>query len=173
MEFFVFLTLTAFAVSVDRMIAGFAIGLKTKKTCFFAFIVATETCLLCIFATLLAMIATEQYHAIFKIAGALFLIVIGIANLVKRHKETPSNICFKEFMAIGFAVGIDAGIANFSLYLLGYTQLFVPFLFAITHFATISAGAKIANTKLTNKLKNTNKISGLILFCLGLFKLFN
>ena len=91
MEFFVFLTLTAFAVSVDSMVAGFAIGLKTKKTWFFALIVAVATFLLCTLATLLAILATEQYNVVFKITGALFLIVIGIANFVKRHEEMPEG----------------------------------------------------------------------------------
>ena len=173
MEFFVFLTLTAFAVSVDSMVAGFAIGLKTKKTCFFAFIVAVATLLLCTLATLLAVLATKRLNLALKTAGALFLIIIGIANFFKNHEEKPKDLCFKEGIAIGFAVGTDAGIANFSLCLLGHTQLFVPLLFAITHFATVSFGAKVANTKLTSKLKHTNKISGIILFCLGVFKLFN
>ena len=171
MEFFVFLILTAFAVSIDSMVAGFAIGLKTKKTYFFAFIVAVSTLCLCIVFAMLATFAKDQYGIVLKTIGSLFLIIIGIANFFNHQEETPKNLCFKEGVSLGFAVGIDAGIANFSLCLLGYTQLFVPFLFAITHFFTVSFGAKIANSKLTHKLKHTNKISGIILVCLGIFKL--
>lgn len=171
MDFFIFLTLTAFAVSIDSMLAGFAIGLKTKKPWFFATIAALATLALCFFATFLAMLASDGYDNLMKIAGAVFFVIIGIANFCKKTEQMPKSVSAKEYVALGFAVGTDAGIANLSVCLLGYTQLWIPFVFAFMHFATVSLGAKLANTKLTGKLKNTNKLSGLILFCLGIFKL--
>ncbi len=163
MGFFVFLILTAFAVSIDSMVAGFAIGLKTKKTWFFAFIVAVATLLLCLFFNLLTTFLNNSYNLVLKIAGSLFLVITGIANFVKKQDDMPKNLCFKESISLGFAVGLDAGIANLSLCLLGYSQLWIPFVFAFMHFVTVSFGAKIANTKLTQQLKHTNKISGIIL----------
>ena len=172
MHFFVFLILTAFAVSIDSMVVGFSIGLKTKKTWFFSFVASFATLLLCLASNLIASLAKDGYDLVLKIIGSLFLIFAGIANFAKKQDTMPDKLCIKECFSLGFAVGIDAGIANLSVCLLGYTQLWIPFLFATTHFATISLGSKIANAKLTNKLKNTNKISGFLLVCLGLFKLF-
>lgn len=171
MDFFVFLILTAFAVSIDSMVAGFAVGLKTKKTWFFAFVVAVATLLLCLLTTLLTTLIQQKHNLVFNFAGSLFLVITGIANFVKKQENTPDNLCFKQYVALGFAVGLDAGIANLSLCLLGYSQLWIPFVFAFMHFATVSFGAKIANTKLTKNIKHTNKISGIILICLGIFKL--
>ena len=171
MGFFVFLILTAFAVSIDSTVAGFAVGLKTKKTWYFAFVVAVATLLLCLLATLLTTLIQQKYNLVFTIAGSFFLIVTGIANFFKKQDDVPKKLCFKEYLSLGFAVGLDAGIANLSLCLLGYSQLWIPFVFAFMHFATVSFGAKMANTKLTQQLKHTNKISGIILICLGIFKL--
>ena len=171
MDFFVFLRITALAVSIDSMVAGFAIGLKTKNVWLFATIVSVATLLLCLVATFLNMIIQDSYNLFFKKTGALFLIFVGIANFAKKHEQMPKTLGIKEGISLGFAVGIDAGIANLSVCLLGYTYLWIPFLFAVTHFATVSVGAKLACTKLTHKLKHTNKISGVMLFCLGIFKL--
>lgn len=172
MNFFVFLTLTAFAVSIDSTIAGFAIGLKTKKTWFFAFIVAIATLFLCLFATFVAMLAKDEFGPIMKTAGSLFLIVVGMINFFKKQQDLPKTLTFCEGLSLGFAVGTDACIANLSVCLLGYTQLWIPVVFAFMHFATVATGAKLANTKLTCKLKHTSKISGTLLVLLGMFKLF-
>ena len=171
MDFFGFLIITAFAVSIDSMVAGFAIGLKTKNVWLFATIVSVATLLLCLVATFLSIIIQDSHNLFLKKTGALFLIFVGIANFAKHQEQIPKNLCINESISLGFAVGIDAGIANLSVCLLGYSCLWIPFLFAVSHFATVSVGAKLARTKLTSKLKHTNKLSGIILFCLGIFKL--
>ena len=171
MDFFIFLTLTALAVSIDSMLADFAVGLKTKKVWFFATIVAFATLVLCFCSVFLTMLASDGYDKMLKYAGAVFLAVIGIANFCKNTRQMQKEACTKEYVALGFAVGTDAGIANLSVCLLGHTQLWIPFVFAFMHFATVAFGAKLANTKLADKLKHTGKISGVMLFCLGIFKL--
>jgi len=172
MNFFIFLILTAFAVSIDSTVAGFAIGIKTKKIWLFSFVVAVATLLLCICATLVATVAKDEFGPIMKTTGSLFLIAVGMINFFKNQQDIPKTLTFCEGLSLGFAVGTDACIANLSVCLLGHTQLWIPFVFAFMHFATVALGAKLANTKIANKLKHTSKISGTLLVCLGIFKLF-
>ena len=61
MDFFGFLIITAFAVSIDSMVAGFAIGLKIKNVWLFATIVSVATLLLCLVATFLSMIIPKKH----------------------------------------------------------------------------------------------------------------
>ena len=172
MNFFIFLILTAFAVSIDSTVAGFAIGIKTKKIWLFSFVVAIATLLLCLCTTLVATIAKDEFGPIMKTTGSLFLIAVGMINFFKNQQNLPKTLTFCEGLSLGFAVGTDACIANLSVCLLGHTQLWIPFVFAFMHFATVAFGAKLANTKIANKLKHTSKISGTLLVCLGIFKLF-
>ncbi len=172
MNFFIFLILTAFAVSLDSTVAGFAIGLKTKKVWLFSFVVAVATLCLCLFATLVATLAKDEFGNAMKTIGSLFLIAVGMINFFKKQQNLPKTMTFCEGLSLGFAVGTDACIANLSICLLGHTQLWIPFVFAFMHFATVATGAKLANAKLTKKLKHTSKISGTLLICLGIFKLF-
>ncbi|MBR5145650.1 MAG: manganese efflux pump [Clostridia bacterium] len=172
MNFFIFLILTAFAVSIDSTVAGFAIGLKTKKVWLFSFIVAVATLLLCFFTTCIAIIAKDEFGTALKTIGSLFLVAVGMINFFKKRQDLPKTLTFCEGLSLGFAVGTDACIANLSICLLGHTELWIPFVFAFTHFATVAIGAKLANSKLTKTLKHPSKISGIMLVCLGVFKLF-
>jgi len=171
MEFFLFLTLTAFAVSIDSMMVGFAIGLKTKKVLAFSICVSIATLVLCFSALFFGSIIDDSLGKSVQAIGSICLVFAGISNLSKKE-DFASPISAKQYIVLSFSVGIDASIANLSLCLMGFCDLWIPLVFAVMHFSTVYIGAKLASTNVTKKLKHTNKISGLILILLGTAKLF-
>ena len=172
MDFILFLTITALAVSLDSMLTGFAVGLKTKFTFAFSAIVAATTFMLCAIAVALGVLLDGVLGDLVQFCGVAFLITIGICNFVKSaDSEIENKLNFKECIALGFAVGLDAGIANLSICLMGYTSMLIPLFFAVMHFIMVSLGFALASTPLVKKLKHTNKIAGIMLIFLGIWKL--
>ncbi len=172
MDFILFLTITALAVSLDSMLTGFAVGLKTKFTFTFSIIVAITTFVLCALAVALGVLIDGILGDFVQIVGAAFLIIIGICNFFKTAgDEICGKLNFKECFALGFAVGLDASVANLSIALMGYTSMLIPLFFAVMHFVMVSVGFALASTPLTKKLKHTNKIAGVMLVLLGIWKL--
>lgn len=173
MDFILFLAITAFAVSIDSMLTGFAVGLKTKFTFTFSAIVAATTFILCALAVALGVLIDGILGEFVQIVGATFLIIIGICNFFKTaDNEIYARLNFKECFALGFAVGLDASVANLSIALMGYTSMLIPLFFAVMHFVMVSIGFAVATTPFTKKLKHTNKIAGVMLILLGIWKFF-
>ena len=173
MDFILFLTITALAVSLDSMLTGFAVGIKTRFTFKFSIVVAITTFILCALAVALGVLLDGVLGDLVHFLGAAFLIIIGICNFVKAaDSEIESKLNFKECLALGFAVGLDAGIANLSICFMGYTSMLIPLFFAVMHFIMVSLGFALASTPIIKRLKHTNKIAGIMLMLLGVWKLF-
>lgn len=167
------MTMTALAVSLDSMLAGFAVGLKTKFTLKFSAIVAVATLTICCVAMWLGVLIDGFLGEYVHLIGAVFLTAIGVFNFFKKCDGAPSQkLDFKESLALGFAVGLDAGVANLSICLMGYTSYLIPLFFAVMHFAMVSLGFLLAGLPPTRKLKHTNKIAGATLFALGVIRFF-
>ncbi|MEG1706043.1 MAG: manganese efflux pump [Clostridia bacterium] len=166
MTLYVFLT--AIAVSIDSLIAGFGLSLRQKRNIWLPLIVAIVTFILCsisfFLGETLSNIASEN---LVNIIGAGMLIVCGLKNLFgSSNSENISN--FLQAICVGIAVGFDASIAEISLVLLGYTSFAIPIFFALLHFFTVYAGSVLSSIV---KIKNTNVFSCVTLISLGLFKL--
>ena len=166
------LLITAFTVSIDSFVCGFALSLRNCKK--FHIILG-------IFFTVLAMCFITNYLAIFladiiteKTAslGGIILILVGIFNLVKKDEKSNSNShsALKQSLVSGFAVGLDGALANLSLSLMGINAFFVPITIALMHALTISFGVILSQTKLAKKFGKIKVIPPLILILLGAYK---
>lgn len=167
-----FLLITAFTVSIDSFVCGFALSLRNGKK--FPIVLG-------IFFTVLTMCFITNYLAIFladiiteKTAslGGIILIFVGIFNLVKQDENTnnSNHSTLKQSLVSGFAVGLDGALANLSLSLMGINAFFVPITIAFMHALNISLGIVLSQTKLARKFGKIKTIPPLILILLGVYK---
>lgn len=170
MNFFIFLTVTTLAVSLDSMLVGFAVGVKSRFSLVFSFTVSVITFVLCAAAVWIGTLLDRWLGQIVNDIGAVFLIIIGIADFLKKEGGVKGAPTAKESVTLGVAVGLDAAIANLSLCLMGYTSLLIPLFFAAAHFVMVSLGYIVANVSPLAKLGHTGKIAGLLLVAVGVLK---
>lgn len=168
-----FLLITAFTVSIDSFLCGFALAfLKGKKI----FLVLAIT------LTVFVMCGTTNYAASFlddvlteKVAslGGIILIFIGIYDLIKKEdlKTDESNGILKQSIISGFAVGLDGAAANLSLSIMGYNSFLVPLTIAAMHGVMISFGIILAKAGTKIKNKAVEFLPPFILILLGVYKL--
>ncbi len=69
-------------------------------------------------------------------------------------------------------MGVDGAIASLSLFLMGYTSLFVPVILALMHGIMISIGIVISSGIRKIKKINLKFLSALVLCTMGYAKLF-
>lgn len=171
MNFYIFISVTAIAVSLDGMLAGFAMGVKSKFSCRFPLIAAAMTFLLCAAASLLGTLASGHFGDAVCSAGAVFLILMGAVNFFRKESPVQSRPGLKESFAVGTAVAADAAVANLSVCLMGYDSMLVPLFFAAAHFVMVSLGYLLANVSPLARLRHTGKIAGALLAAVGILKL--
>ena len=99
--------------------------------------------------------------------------VSQVADKVSRLNmgDAKSN---KSFLAqcfiVGFAVGIDGAIGNFSLALMGINAFYVPLIIALTHGVMILLSVLLCKTNLFSKISKYQFVPALLLILLGLYK---
>lgn len=158
-------------MSIDGMAAGFALGVKWKFSLKFSCAAAAATLILCFAAVLLGRLLQGALQNAARVLSPCALIVIGLVDFFKKQ-QTATAVSAKECLALGFAVGLDAAAANLSLCLMGHTALWIPVVFAATHFALVSLGTLLASAAVTKKMKSTGKIAGALLVVIGISKFF-
>lgn len=165
-----FVIVTAFTVSVDSLIAGFSLSLNKRKSLVLPLTVALVTYLLCTAASLAGTLLRDALQSYVKFIGAGILLCLGVVNLLKREETEFCEISVTQCFAIGFSVGLDGAVATLSLVLQGIGNAFVvPLLMALTHFVTVFAGQRLAQTA---RIKRANLISAVLFFVLAAIKLF-
>ena len=159
---------TAFVVSIDSFVAGFSLSLG-KRDNNLPIAVAFATLVLCIATSLLGNIVGNYLDSrTINIAGGVLLATIGTCNLFAKEDTATTLIqqSFGQNLAIGFAVGLDACIANMSLSLQGF-DIVAPIIFSLFHYLSVWLGQKFAN-KLT--IKHSNILCAVILWMLAVTK---
>lgn len=160
---------TAFVVSLDSFVVGFTLSLN-KRDDNLPISVAFATLTLCIVTTILgAVIQDVVSEKTVNLIGAMLLIVIAVNNLFDCKYEQISirkKSLFQSIM-VGFAVALDAGIANLSLSL-NETNVLAPLLFTAFHYVTVLLGQKLACNV---SLRHANVISAVALVVLAISKL--
>ncbi len=159
---------TAFLVSIDSFVAGFSLSLN-KRNNNLPTAVAFATLVLCIATSVFGKVIGKHLDVqTVNVIGGVLLATIGSCNLFAQETE-QTNLVEQNFwqnLAIGFAVGLDASIANLSLSLQTF-DIVAPVTFSLFHYVSVWLGQKFAD-KLT--LKHSNVICATILWLLAVTK---
>ena len=166
-----FVLLTAVTVSIDSFVAGFSIALNKSKNLALPLTVDIVTYWMCLAASWAGNLLRPLLENYVKYVGAIIMFALGFSNLAKKEKGRLCRINFSQCVAIGAGVGMDGAAAALSLVMQGIGDtVFLPILFAATHFATVFAGQRLA--QLAKPQKN-NVFSAVMFFVLGTIKLFD
>lgn len=158
---------TAIIVSLDSFVAGFSVSINKRANGLPA-AVAIVTLALCLATTFVGNLLKNYLDKVADFAGAAILLCLAVINLLKRDEQASSltQSTLWEQLAVGFAVGMDAAVANLSLAIDGY-GIVAPLIFAVTHYFTVFAGQKLSQ-KIT--LEHTNIFAFVILLALAAMK---
>ena len=158
---------TAIIVSLDSFVAGFSLSLNKKANLTLPSAVALITLLLCLVTTLVGSFLEKYLGKNVDYFGAALLALLAIISLVRKDEENTSlkTVTLTESCTIGFAVGMDAAVANLSLTGVG---LIAPLVFAVTHFFTVLLGQVLAKKV---QLEHTNILTAAVLFVLAITKI--
>lgn len=188
--------ITAIAVSLDGMIAGFAYGvgkISVPKKSLLLISVIPIVMSLCTMAFAGAFTAYLSEDFI-KAFGFLTMFVLACFSLrqylMSRKKlcmDKPGveeiladpaladvdhlmDISLKEGLLVGFAVGIDASAASASLAFYGASILFTPLLMGLAHFVCIGLGNSIGRVFM-KKAEFLRLVSVAIFLALAFYRL--
>lgn len=165
----VLLLSTAIIVSLDSFVAGFSLSLNKKANAVLPVAVALVTLILCALTTVAGTLLADYLDESVDIFGATVLVTLAIINLFKKEDEQLNSlqqITIIESLAMGFAVGTDAAVANLSLAVEG-CGLSAPIVFAVTHYFTVFIGQRLAGKVV---LERTNYFSAAVLVALAVLK---
>lgn len=131
-------------------------------------VVALVTLVMCLVTTFLGYALKDILNSYVDIFGAIILVTLAIVNLLKTEEDSINmqSFTFRECLAVGIAVGLDASVANLSLAVAGY-GIVAPIVFAVTHYFTVFAGQKLAGRLV---IPNTNVFSAVVLIALAIMK---
>ena len=140
---------TALTVSVDALVVGYSVSLSARKNCMLPLTVAIVTYFMCLVASLAGSLLQDFLKGYVKYVGAAILVALGVNALRKKEDGSLQSAEFSQCLLTGFGVGIDGAVANLMLVQNLSDVLFVPALFAVTHFFAIYFGQCLAkNTKI-------------------------
>lgn len=162
------LILTSIVVSLDSFVAGFSLSLNKRQNAMLPAVVALVTLVMCLVTTFLGYALKDILNSYVDIFGAIILVTLAIVNLLKTEEDSINmqSFTFRECLAVGIAVGLDASVANLSLAVAGY-GIVAPIVFAVTHYFTVFAGQKLAGRLV---IPNTNVFSAVVLIALAIMK---
>ena len=162
---------TIVAVSIDAYLASLAYGIKNKLNIGEIVYAASFTFVLCAI-TLLISSVMAGYGQLFKLAGGLIFIGLGLKSFLPQEEQTQvmGKRGFRELAVLGIGVAADAALACLSIEAVGYRIIVYAFFMCAAHFLFICCGMATAKGLggLTGKLQY---LSGAFLIGLGLFKL--
>lgn len=158
----------AVIVSLDSFVAGFTLSINKKNNFALPAAVAIITLALCLATTFLGKALKNTMNDYADIFGAAILFTLAVFAIFRKEEVRHSlkSVSLAESVAIGFAVGTDAAVANLSLAMEGYGVI-APLVFAVTHFFTVFLGQLLAK-KIS--LSHTNVISAVVLAVLAVMK---
>lgn len=157
---------TALTVSVDALIVGYSVSLATQRNFALPLTVAVITYFMCLAASIAGTLLQGFLKNYVRYIGGVILVGLGLSALRKKS-ETTQNSNFAQCLLTGFGVGVDGAIANLTLVESVADIIFVPALFAITHFVAIYVGQSLAQN---TKIEKANIFSAIMFFVLAAVK---
>ena len=164
-----FIIFTAFAVSVDSFFAGCCIG-AIKGNRLFPLFVALVTLALSLLTNFLGASLIDQVDNINGF-GCVLLGIIGLFLLTSEGSQQPNHSTVVN-LALALSVALDGSVASFSLAVMGYTMLAVPFIIALMHLICTGAGYFLASKLPCSISSIGTKLAGSVLIVLALSKYF-
>lgn len=160
---------TAITVSLDSLVAGFSLSIGKRRSLTLPAAVSLVTLLLCLITSVSGRFLSQSVQNNLNLPTAALLLLLAVCNLIKKDTDCRQlgEVTLAQSVAVGFAVGTDAAIANLSLALDGM-GLVTPIVFAATHFVTVHLGQKLAG-KIA--LHHSEYLSAAILLALAVLKL--
>ena len=110
----------------------------------------------------------EFFQGYVKYIGAIILAGLGANALRKNETDNLKDTDFAQCLATGFGVGLDGAVANLTLAQNISDVIFVPALFAVTHFVAIFIGQCLAKN---TKVEKANIFSAVMFFVLAAVKI--
>ncbi|MFI3205675.1 MAG: manganese efflux pump [Clostridia bacterium] len=157
--------LTAIAVSIDGMIAGFVYGavkikVPLKSLCFLSCVPIVMCLITMNFANLFVSMVSEDFVRLLGFFAMLCLSFMSVRQYFLSKKQNiqkkditnilikpeladldgTKDINLKEALVLGFAVGVDASAASATLALLQVDIIFCSVLMGFIHFVFIGTG---------------------------------
>lgn len=178
MKPFIMVFMCGIAVSLDSFFAGFALSINRKFSLRTPLIISIMTLILCMLACFVGILISTNINGmdkLFNYIGTGTLFVIGVINLFRKSNvnDKDKTTSVVQALCVGLAVGLDAAIANLSLALLGYTDIYIPILFAILHFIAVISAVLLCKIKPIRNFRHSNIISAVILITISIIKLFS
>ncbi len=165
--------ITAITVSLDSFVCGLSLSIGSNKKIYLVAIITITVFLMCLITNystlLLKNYLTERASSI----GGILLIIVGLFNLIKKKDNINAN-SNKSFLAqcfiVGFAVGLDGALGNFSLALMGINSFFVPLTIALVHGIMIALSVTLSQTIFFENISRFKFIPPVLLIILGIYK---
>ena len=178
--------LLALSASIDALSLGITYGIKKTKISRTGNIIIFSIVLFC---SILAMLAGHflslMFSPIFSVAlGSSLLIMLGIYNIYKEFHENSSlknfdidnsnYIDYKEAVAIGLTVAVDASCVSMGCGIIGYISFILPVFMAIFHTLFVNVGNSLSK-RLVQQLNVPSRVlsilSGVLLILIGVFRI--
>ncbi|MCX8074329.1 MAG: manganese efflux pump [Clostridia bacterium] len=185
----------AISLNIDSFFSGITYGLKEIEISLFCRIIISFITLM---LSCLSFYGFMYIRNIFpselsKISGAFILIIMGIGmiyNVIRGDKSKKNLNCYEqidydksksisifESVVLTFVLSIDIMSVVLALSLSGFTTIWIPIFIPIVQFLTLGIGlgvGKKGKEILEKSMSNfvINVIPGLILFIIGIFRLF-
>lgn len=167
------LLITALVVSLDSFVCGLSLSIGNNKKIYLVTIITLIVYLMCLVTNYSTLLVTNYLTEEASCFGGALLILVGTYNLLKKEDNLATNDN-KSFLVqcciVGFAVGLDGAIGNFSLALMGINDFYVPLLIALTHGVMILLSVLLCETNFFKKISKYKFIPALLLILLGLYK---
>ena len=179
--------LLALSASIDALSLGITYGIKKTKMSKTANIIIFMIVLCCsTFSILVGHFLSALFSITFSVLlGSSLLIMLGLYNIYNGIKKSKVFITFdidnsnyidnREASALGLAVAVDASCVSMSAGIIGYISFILPIFMAVFHTFFVNCGNFVAK----NTVKRLNVpsnilsiISGTLLVCIGIFRIF-
>lgn len=167
-----FLIATTLLVSVDSFVCGLSLSLQRKKTFLVFFAMTLTVFILCVIGAVGGKFLNGILPYGGEILGGGVLILVGVLNFFGESENFKNfNDAIYKGISVGFAIGLDGGVATFSLVCLNYSPILVPPLFTLTHLIMILSSILLSRIKILSKISKLNFFPPLIISVLGLIKI--
>jgi len=162
MNYYVFFV--AITASIDSFFCGVSLVKKEKfyiKSIKIIFVVFV----MCLFANYLGKYFFYFFNFNTDILGGSLFVLIAFLQLSIKEEH------FSTAFLLGFAIGIDASCANFSLAIMGYNSFIVPLILTFFHYLFLVFGHLVSNTKNLKIIRENKLIPFFVFIFLGIYKI--
>ena len=166
------LLVSSVLVSIDAALAGVSLGIKSKYKFKYSLTTLVIVLIMTLLSFILAYFIKKTVHNGFDIISGVLFIIIGLKSLfdVLSKNEKSYEVNLLQICSIGFAIGIDASVATFTLSL-SFFNILVPLIVTFMHFAFLSVGWVLSNIFIRAKGKVLSLVSSIFFIVIGSLKI--